>query len=315
MLKNYGKILTCFLMIYTILVYSEVQNVDSDDDLFWTSQKKYMVDPRNYYGSMPNELELAVYVEKNKQEFTSVGLNKSSNYIFYGPPGVGKTYVASIFAQRIGAEFMYVQGSDLQGSYIGDSFKKPEVLFKKARARRDKMRKPVVMFIDEIDTVIGDRERIPSHYTASHELVGSVLKEIGSDVNNNIIVVAATNYLNSLDNALLRSGRFGNHIKFSLPSLQDRMNFCLFLVRSYKYIFDSKINWYTVAEKMHGRNYADIKKIIDNFKVMYVLRKINKDSKKLVITEEDIWKYLGCSVTASWYQYFMNLLYKTIYRT
>lgn len=258
---------------------------------YWESQKKYMVDPATYYGSMPEDLEKAVFMFQHKEEFEKAGLYKTSNFIFYGPPGVGKTYVGSIFAQKIGAEFMYVQGSELQDCYVG-GHRKPEELFARARKRRDQTGKPIVMFIDEIEAIVGSRDRWGTGPN-EQQMIAALLKEIGSEVNDRIIVVAATNKLERVDQALLRSGRMEHHIQFTLPSVQDRENFIQFIIKPFATIFDSKIQWSLVAQELEGTTFADILKIINDLKQAYVITKINTKNQGLVISHNDIMQYLN----------------------
>lgn len=272
---------------------SSDQYEDPVEKEYWEGQKKYMVDPNNYYGSMPEDLETAVFMIQNKEEFEKAGLYKTSNFIFYGPPGVGKTYVGSIFAQKIGAEFMYVQGSELQDCYVG-GHRKPEELFARARHRRDLTGKPVVMFIDEIEAIVGSRDRWGST-VVDQQMIAALLKEIGSEVNDRIIVVAATNKIERVDEALLRSGRMEHHIKFTLPNTQDREKFIQFLIKPFSNIFDAKIVWPIVAQELEGKTFADISKIINDLKQAYVIKKINTKNDSLLITHNDIMQYLNAS--------------------
>ncbi len=262
-----------------------------EDTAYWENQKKYLIDPNNYYGSMPEDLEMAVFMINHKEEFEKAGLTKSSNFIFYGPPGVGKTYVGSIFAQKIGAEFMYVQGSELQDCYVG-GHRKPEELFARARRRRDYTDKAIVMFIDEIEAIVGSRDRWNSGVN-DQQMIAALLKEIGSEVNDRIIVVAATNKIERVDEALLRSGRIEYHIKFCPPNISDREKFIQFLIKPFSNIFDSKIVWNSIAFELEGATFADIAKIIKDLKQAYVVKKINTHNENLRITHNDIMQYLN----------------------
>ncbi|MBI2344736.1 ATP-binding protein [Candidatus Dependentiae bacterium] len=257
-----------------------------EDQQYWESQKKYLVKPEDYYGSMPQDLENVLFMIQHEKEFKEAGLYKTSNFIFYGPPGVGKTYVGSIFAQKIGAEFMYVQGSELQDCYVG-GHRKPEELFARARRRRNKVNKSVVMFIDEIDATVGSRDRLGSGPN-EQQMIAALLKEIGSEVNDGIIVVAATNKIKNIDEALLRSGRMEHHIQFTLPNEQDRESFLKFLIKPFINFFDSKIVWSFIAQQLKGYTFADIKKIVDDLKQAYIIKKINTKDEGLRITHNDI---------------------------
>lgn len=257
--------------------HKDKQDVVATDEhtIYWQSQKKYLVDPQDFYGSFPAELDTFITMFHHKSEFMQAGVYKSSNFIFYGPPGTGKTYIASVFAQKLGAEFMYVQGTDLLDQWQGSGFTKPTELFEKARLRRDKVNKPVVMFIDEIDTVVKARDGYVHEGTL--QLIGTLLKEIGASINNNIIVIAATNKIENIDTALLRSGRFEHHVYFNYPNTYDRKNFMLFLIKPYAFLFDDKINWDLIAYNTAGYTFADLRKIIDCLKQQFILYRIQYD--------------------------------------
>lgn len=270
-------IYTLFLVItlfFQVTFCGSVGGEKIPDDIYWAGQQKYLVNPATYYGSMPSELELAVLKVNNPQVFQKAGLAKTSNFIFYGPPGVGKTFVGSIFAQKIKADFMYVQGGELLDGYVGGGMRMPEQLFKRARDRRDATGRLVVMFIDEIDAVVGSRNRNVSQCASDIQLIGTLLKEIGSPVNDRIIVIAATNRIYSVDGALLRSGRFEHHIRFDFPNQQDRKNFLLFITKPYSYIFADTINWDDLAKVLVGCTYADLNKIINDIKEDFVVERL-----------------------------------------
>ncbi len=264
-------------------------NNQSIDDPYWKNQQKYIVNLADFCGELPAPLQNAITMINYKSQFAQMGLNKSSNFIFYGPPGTGKTYIASIFAQKIGAEFMYVQGNELMDQWQGAGLRKPAELFEKARARRDLTGKSIVMFIDEIDAVVGSRD-IGWVNDGKLQLIATLLKEIGADVNNNIIVVAATNRINAIDIAFLRSGRFEHHILFDLPNVQERQKFLEFLIKPYINIFSENIDWQLVAGHTEGFSPADLKKLIDTLKMHYVMNEIKRglSEESFKISYEDI---------------------------
>jgi len=269
------------------IVEKETLGTD-ESSVYWDSQKKYLVDPADFYGTFPAELEAWITMFQHKQDFVKVGLYKSSNFIFYGLPGTGKTYIASIFAQKIGADFMCVQGDELLDKWQGSGLTKPTELFVKARARRDATKRPVVMFIDEIDTIVQSRNGYVHEGTL--QLIGTLLKEIGSEVNNNIIVIIATNKIHLLDEALVRSGRFDHHIHFKLPGRYDRKKFIEFIIKPFPLVFGDDIDWDLIAQNTEGYTFADLKKLVDTIKRNYVLNQINGVSVDRKVSLSDIAK-------------------------
>lgn len=278
-----------WICLSSLLLFSKSgeRKISAEDTLYWQGQQKYMVNPKDFFGKFPEELESFIVMFQNKEDFIKVGLYKSSNFIFYGPPGTGKTYIASVFAQRLNADFMYVQGTELIDMWQGAGIRKPTELFEKARRHRDDVNKPVVMFIDEIDTVVGSRDN-PNMHEGTLQLLGSLLKEIGAEVNNNIFVIIATNRKDNLDAALVRSGRFDHHVYFDLPSQQERKEFLLFLIASYRSMFHSSIDWDLIARNTHGYTYADLRKCIDDLKREHVLSKLQKRNCAEQICQNDI---------------------------
>ncbi len=156
---------------------------------------------------------------KNPEKYTKYGAKMPRGIILYGPPGTGKTLMAKAIAGEAGVPFYAVSGSDFVQMYVGVGAGRVRELFKKAREA-----KKAVIFIDEIDalgkkrsnsTVGGNDER--------EQTLNALLTEMsGFDSKMGIVVVAATNRLDTLDEALLRPGRFDRQIEIGLPDLNAR---------------------------------------------------------------------------------------------
>lgn len=248
-------------------------NLNEDDD-YWKAQTKYLVKEEDYCGEIPEELQRYVMMINNPEPYKALGVYKSSGFIFYGPPGTGKTFLASIFAQKIKADFMYVKGDDLIDNYQASGMRKPAELFEKARKRRDATNSRVAIFIDEIDTVVnGD-----GHHEGTLQLVGSLLKELGSDINHDIYVIAATNRFNTLNKALLRSGRLQHHVKFELPDKYDRRKMLEFLTRPYSSSFSPDIRWDKIADITDRYSQADLKKLMETVRSGLAERIVKKST-------------------------------------
>jgi cell division protease FtsH len=157
---------------------------------------------------------------KNPEKYSSYGARMPKGIILYGEPGTGKTLLAKAVAGEAGVPFYAVSGSDFVQMYVGVGAGRIRSLFKKARNHGKS-----VIFIDEIDA-IGKKRESGNGSGGSDEkdqTLNALLTEMsGFNEKEGIVVIAATNRLDMLDNALLRPGRFDRHIEVNLPDVSAR---------------------------------------------------------------------------------------------
>ncbi len=136
-------------------------------------------------------------------------------YILYGPPGTGKTLIAQALANETNAEFIKLNGLEMESKWVGESEENWRKLFDTARENQ-----PAIIFIDEFDAVAKKRGGIDVY----GDKVTNQLLTLMSDIEKNgddIFVITATNRLDMLDSAITRSGRFGKHIEVKAPDTQE----------------------------------------------------------------------------------------------
>ena len=153
--------------------------------------------------------------------FAKLGAVAPRGVLLVGPPGVGKTLLAKALAGESEASFIAVDGSYFTATFYGAGVNKVKALFKLARRHA-----PCVLFIDEIDG-IGKRTRGGDGGAESelNRIINRVLVEMdGFDALDNVVVVAATNHESSIDDAMLRPGRFDMLVRLALPTLPDRQS-------------------------------------------------------------------------------------------
>ena len=160
-------------------------------------------------------VEIVEYL-KDPSKFTRLGGKLPKGVLLAGPPGTGKTLLARAVAGEAGVPFFYASGAEFDEMFVGVGARRIRDLFKAANAQR-----PAIIFLDEIDAVGRKRSgKVQQHLNMT---LNQLLVELdGFKENKGVIVIAATNFADSLDPALVRPGRFDRQIAVPLPDIRDR---------------------------------------------------------------------------------------------
>lgn len=154
----------------------------------------------------------------NKKSFDKFGANIPKGIILAGDPGNGKTMLAKAVAKEADADFYQISGSEFVEMYVGLGASRVRSLFKKARKS-----KKSVIFIDEIDAVGGKRGANNSHGERDQTLNQLLIEMDGFNVSkHDLVIIAATNRIETLDDALLRPGRFDRQVFVAKPNQKGR---------------------------------------------------------------------------------------------
>ncbi len=204
-------------------------------------------------------IELIDFV-KERQKFVRYGAEIPKGTILYGPPGTGKTLMAKALAGEAGIPFIYVSGSDFVEKFVGVGASRIRELFKLARSKA-----PCIIFIDEIDAVAKSRQDSGGQSGGDSErdqTLNQLLAEIdGFDSSNEIMIVAATNRLDTLDSALLRSGRFNRQIYVGLPDVDARYE--ILKIHAKNKPISEDIDLYDIAKMTLMMSGADLENILN----------------------------------------------------
>ena len=165
------------------------------------------------------DLEEIVEFLKNPGKFIKVGARIPKGVLLEGPPGTGKTLMAKAVAGEAGVPFFSISGSDFVEMFVGVGASRVRDLFEDAKKNA-----PCIVFIDEIDAVARQRGTgLGGGHDEREQTLNQLLVEMdGFGVNEGIIVLAATNRVDILDNAILRPGRFDRKIPVNRPDVKGR---------------------------------------------------------------------------------------------
>jgi transitional endoplasmic reticulum ATPase len=153
---------------------------------------------------------------RHPEIFQRLGVDPPKGVLLHGPPGTGKTRLARAVANESDAHFFHIAGPEIMGSAYGESEKRLRELFEQAAANA-----PAIVFIDEIDSIAPKRGQVSGE--AEKRLVAQLLTLMdGIEPRQNLVVIAATNRPEALDEALRRPGRFDREIVVGVPDERGR---------------------------------------------------------------------------------------------
>lgn len=220
------------------------------------------------FGEQSEKLNQILCSIQQPEFFACVNAQPPQAILFYGPPGTGKTKRASAIAAELNAHFIETYGSNLFQVWIGTANRNIKAIFKKARelVQAEKIKREnkgtnkihCVVFIDEVEAAAKDRSI--GNESHSDNPLNALLTEIGSDKNDGILVIVATNCRKMLDKAFLR--RFPDQIKIGRPTAKSLEAIFSQCVKNEKYVLANSFNidWQDLAQKKFTGD--DIKKLI-----------------------------------------------------
>ncbi|XP_022691341.1 spermatogenesis-associated protein 5-like [Varroa jacobsoni] len=189
----------------------------------------------------------------HKDDFRRMGIKPPSGLLMYGPPGCAKTMIAQALATESGLNFLAVKGPELFSKWVGDSERAVRDLFRKARAAA-----PSIVFFDEIDAIGSERKRSSGGGSVvGDRVLTQLLTEIdGIEALEGVMIVAATNRPDIIDEALLRPGRLDSVVYVPLPDLAARREILQICFK--KHPVDSKVQLEDVVNWTSGYSGAEI---------------------------------------------------------
>ena len=219
---------------------------------------------------------------KYAELFQKTRTNPPKGIILHGKPGTGKTYLAKALASESGVNFISVKGPQILSRYIGESEKGVRELFRLA-----KQASPCILFLDEIDSITPRRSNDGSGSGVIERVIGQFLTEMdGIEDLRGVIVLAATNRIDLIDPALLRSGRFDLIFELPLPDIITREK--IFGIHTRNKPLNKKVNLKFLAQKTENLTGSDIEFICRQTAMLAIRELIEKKNGELVDSSDEI---------------------------
>ena len=188
--------------------------------------------------------------------FEKIGLQPPRGILLYGPPGNGKTLLVKALSTQSNLNFISVKGPELLSKYVGESEQGVRELFARARHAA-----PCIIFLDEVDA-LAPKRGFDGRSPVTDRVVSQLLTELdGVEALGNVWVIAATNRLDMIDEALLRPGRLDFHLEVTRPDRDARA--AILGVHLRKRPVDERIDLAALADLTEGMSAAEIRFLCD----------------------------------------------------
>ncbi len=261
-----GALLPLLLIVFLVILAKSIQAGGSQAMSFGKSKAKMLLDSKvkttfkDVAGIDEEKKELEEIVDflKHGEKYIKLGARIPKGVLLVGPPGTGKTLMAKAVAGEAGVPFFSISGSDFVEMFVGVGASRVRDLFEQAKKHQ-----PCIIFIDEIDAVGRQRGAgLGGGHDEREQTLNQLLVEMdGFDENTNIIVIAATNRPDILDNALLRPGRFDRQIYINAPDVKGRE--AILKVHAKNKQLDDDVDLKILAKRTPGFTGADLQNLLN----------------------------------------------------
>lgn len=265
------SLLPTIVLVILVILIIQMQGLGDKGKVYDPDISEDRISFKDVAGLDEERSEMMEIVEflKNPEQYTKMGAKTPRGVLLCGKPGTGKTLIAKAIAGEAKVPFISMSGSEFVEMFAGLGASRVRKLFEKA-----KKVSPCIIFIDEIDAIGARRSSSSGADTENNQTLNQLLVEMdGFDSDQSIIVIAATNRPEMLDEALLRPGRFDRTITIPLPDLRGREEILKIHSKNKKLAED--VNLKSIAGDTAGFTGAELENILNEAAIIATNKKHN----------------------------------------
>ena len=276
--EGFVSILPTLILVILVILIFQMQGLGDKGKVYDPDVSQDKITFKDVAGLDEEKSEMMEIVEflKNPEQYTKMGAKTPRGVLLCGKPGTGKTLIAKAIAGEANVPFISMSGSEFVEMFAGLGASRVRKLFERA-----KKISPCIIFIDEIDAIGSRRASNNGADSENNQTLNQLLVEMdGFDSDQSIIVIAATNRPEMLDEALLRPGRFDRTITIALPDIRGREEILKIHSKNKKIADD--VDFKSIAGDTAGFTGAELENILNEAAI------IATNKKHSAINNEDI---------------------------
>ena len=267
--EGFVSILPTLILVILVILIFQMQGLGDKGKVYDPDVSQDKVTFKDVAGLDEEKSEMMEIVEflKNPEQYTKMGAKTPRGVLLCGKPGTGKTLIAKAIAGEANVPFISMSGSEFVEMFAGLGASRVRKLFEKA-----KKISPCIIFIDEIDAIGSRRASNSGADSENNQTLNQLLVEMdGFDSDQSIIVIAATNRPEMLDEALLRPGRFDRTITIALPDIRGREEILKIHSKNKKIADD--VDFKSIAGDTAGFTGAELENILNEAAIIATNKK------------------------------------------
>ena len=269
--EGFVSILPTLILVILVILIFQMQGLGDKGKVYDPDVSKDKITFKDVAGLDEEKSEMMQIVEflKNPEQYSKMGAKTPRGVLLCGKPGTGKTLIAKAIAGEANVPFISMSGSEFVEMFAGLGASRVRRLFERA-----KKISPCIIFIDEIDAIGSRRASNSGADSENNQTLNQLLVEMdGFDSDQSIIVIAATNRPEMLDEALLRPGRFDRTITIGLPDIRGREEILKIHSKNKKIADD--VNFKSIAGDTAGFTGAELENILNEAAIIATNKKHN----------------------------------------
>ena len=267
--EGFVSILPTLILVILVILIFQMQGLGDKGKVYDPDVSKDKITFKDVAGLDEEKSEMLEIVEflKNPEEYSKMGAKTPRGVLLCGKPGTGKTLIAKAIAGEANVPFISMSGSEFVEMFAGLGASRVRKLFERA-----KKISPCIIFIDEIDAIGSRRASSNGADTENNQTLNQLLVEMdGFDSDQSIIVIAATNRPEMLDEALLRPGRFDRTINIALPDIKGREE--ILKIHSKNKKINDDVDFKSIAGDTAGFTGAELENILNEAAIIATNKK------------------------------------------